>query len=158
MSHAAGPRVRARAKAERSTGRRKRSSAARHLHERERRGAEAEHRKQMQQEGQDEVHAGRKRNTAAHARTRKLQDLLRRATRPKIVAAGRAGLGENVRAPLAHPARQVAHIAVADGRAAARRCAPEEPEPSQSDAHAARSSDARHPLSLTEFPSHATVR
>ena len=50
MSHAAGPRVRARAKAERSTGRRKRSSAARHLHERERRGAEAE---QMHaQEGQ----------------------------------------------------------------------------------------------------------
>ena len=106
------------------------------------------------QEGQDEVHAGRKRNTAAHARTRKLQDLLRRATRPKIVAAGRPGLGKNVRAPLAHPARQVTHIAVPDGRAAARRCAPEEPSQSSQEW----SSDAQHPLSLTEFPSHATVR
>ena len=104
------------------------------------------------------MHAGRKRNTAAHARTRKLQDLLRRATRAEVVAAGRAGFGENVRAPLAHPARQVAHIAVADARAAAPRCAPQKPEPSQSNAHATRSSDAPHPLSLTEFPSHAALR
>ena len=104
----------------------------------------AEHRKQ--QEGQDEVQLCAMNTACAH--TRKLQDLLRRAPRPKIVAAGRPGLGKNVRAPLAHPARQVAHIAVPDGRAAAREdagsaCA----EPSQSasqSAHAVRS-EAHHP-------------